>query len=97
MSVDIAAILIGILAIIASVIAGIYAATSIANDILGEYVAQITARLIAVERKLDTLIQNQNHTTLTSTPPEIQPSYKLLGGDSPDQSSLTISETSDEH
>jgi hypothetical protein len=55
MPVDLAAIFIGVLAIIVSVVAGVYAASAISS----EYVAQITARLISLERKVDRILEQQ--------------------------------------
>jgi len=55
MSIDLAAVLIGVLAIIVSVFAGMYAASAISS----EYAAKITSRLISLERKIDTLLENQ--------------------------------------
>ena len=55
MPVDLAAIFIGVLAIIVSVVAGVYAASAISS----EYVAQITARLISLERKMDRILEQQ--------------------------------------
>lgn len=65
MPIDLAAILIGILAIVVSVLAGMYAAGAIA----GEYVVKITARLIALERKVDLLLGQQTK-ALTVSPGE---------------------------
>jgi hypothetical protein len=59
MSIDLAAILIGVLAIFVSVLAGMYAASAISS----EYVAKITSRLISLERKVDTLLENQSKTS----------------------------------